>query len=459
MGLTEASAIAKLDRASFMAGAASMARAANEAAADRFEIPPEMTELLNVDDDGADWHALFVRARDSDDAARLALRRMQQFSLPKAVARVVIRQVGPEKGRALYERVKHLAPLEMAGLVPLYPEDREWALWNEHYRGTKQEQRMLSAQARCEAFYAPSNLPPEAPRADRITRAPQPAEIKLPERRGAGDGEVNAIADRLQAKAQRDAAEAKHLASRNKGSVRAERVLGDALAAAAQNQRPDVDGSPHLGLIAVADPSEAESLVRVGKGPPMRVANEKAKLRLRVVSLRDDSIGLMAKRLQLGPSGLCDVRLAAARQWQALRERAELSNLRGLDPAYERVDGGVATIDSVDRMDASKRLGEVARVLGIRGENLIRRVLGENRSLREIAALDGVLTGEPKNDKEIIKKYGDRLRDCLDDLAGVFRLNTSAEGKTPPRLYDHWDNAALARSNPRLYDAIGRGRR
>ena len=160
--------------------------------------------------------------------------------------------------------------------------------------------------------------------------------------------------------------------------------------------------------------------------------------------------------LVLGEPGREEIRLAAAREWQRYHERAELSNLRGLDPAFEHVDGGtVGVVDSADRIDAIKKLGELSRILGIRSENLIRRVLAEKRTLREAAAFDGVLGASKKHDEKMLEGYSQRFRDSLDDLAGAFHLNDSATGRGPRRVLDYFDSLGRTAKNPALHRAVG----
>src|SRR6185312_4211828 len=59
-------------------------------------------------------------------------------------------------------------------------------------------------------------------------------------------------------------------------------------------------------------------------------------LRAKLVNLRDDPIGQMAKRGQIE-----DEQLQAARKWQAVYDiAASIGGSRGIDPGAMKVDGG-----------------------------------------------------------------------------------------------------------------------
>jgi hypothetical protein len=258
-------------------------------------------------------------------------------------------------------------------------------------------------------------------------------------------------------KRQAQEAKEKKRQARDKRSREAARAR--VFAAAASNNRPDVSQCDDIDIKRVIDPSEGEELVHVGKGPPLRMVNPNAKERLRVVSLRDDPVGQMARRGQLGSDAAqCNLRLAAAREWQRLHEAAEVGTLRGKDPTYEAVDGGRFTPpDSASRLDAIKQLGALSRVLGIRSENLIRRVLGQKFTVKQVVAMDGLLGGTKTAQEKILDAYLQRFRESLDDMATAFHM--VAEGRGPRRERDRFDDSAHYSFSPTLHEAVQRAKR
>ena len=179
------------------------------------------------------------------------------------------------------------------------------------------------------SYVVPSELPPPLPTARNVTRKPAPAPaIDFGPRRSIEEGEQAMVADRYEQFVGRLEREMDERAARRSNQKQRERELTAALAACDSNRRPDVAEADDLDVIAVVDPNEAEALISVGCGAPMRIKNQRPKLGLRVVHLRDDPIGQLAKRGQLGKGQLRDDRLAAARRWQALYEKAEIGGAR-----------------------------------------------------------------------------------------------------------------------------------
>jgi hypothetical protein len=186
----------------------------------------------------------------------------------------------------------------------------QWDAWLKHYRGTKNEMRMLDCRRQAQSFRVVSEWPPDAPRPDHVRPTPAPAPIEFGEHRTPTDGEVDAVADRLAAVGQRHDEETAEQKKRRKLLGKRAHELEQALEAARFNQRPALDQADDYD--AIVDPNEAEELVLVGKGPPMRIKRLRPKMRLRVVALRDDPIGQLAKRHMLGHGEERDDRLLAA---------------------------------------------------------------------------------------------------------------------------------------------------
>jgi hypothetical protein len=326
-------------------------------------------------------------------------------------------------------------------LVPIYPLSPEWAVWLTYNRGTKNEALMLACLGSpqhgrlTQAWYAPSRLPPAAPCA-RNVRPEIPTEAKKLERRGIGDGDLDGVANRLIAKAERDASETAEQKKRRKLDKKAANRHEEALLAARENRRPNVDEIEDFDIRRVEDPNEAVRLEHVGEGPPMRVP-VKARPRYRIVALRDDPIGQMAKRRQLG-NDVDDVedRLAAARKWQELHEHAEIGGARGIDPSRDIVDGGRYEMpETEDRLRAHKQLIAVRQAIGIipelriLGARLLTWVLAEKLTLKQIAELHFDLDGHDRRKLSLL----DHLKNCLDVTAVVLNVAPNPEIKTGPR--------------------------
>lgn len=329
------------------------------------------------------------------------------------------------------------------------------------------------------SFVVPSAVPPPLPRAANLT--PQKSELAEPEfkgeRRSLGDGEFDAIVERLEKRAAASSEAVAEQKQRARRESVAERALAQALAAVLENRRPDVDDSL-LGVIIVPDPAEADSLVLIGRGPPMRIKNASAKLRVRVTSLRDDPIGRLAKHKRLGEGQERDDRLLAARSWQALYERAEIGGARGLDPSKDIVDGGMFLMPETDaRLEAHDRLKELRKAIGfipelrILGARLLEWVLGEKRNLirgevrglddgllmpvADILAAELALTPLEKTQLSLSK----HLANCLDVVAVELGIVPNPKIKTGPRReVDNFDKLARYSRSSELYAAVNEAR-
>jgi hypothetical protein len=290
---------------------------------------------------------------------------------------------------------------------------------------------MLECQRKSRGFLVATEFPPDALRPDRVTKVPALAPIAMPERRTPIDGEVEAIAGRFEAIEQRREAETTEQKKRRKLLSQHDAELERALEAARFNQRPQLDDAENYDAIAIVDPHEAEELVLVGKGAPMRIKRVGPKMRLRVVALRDDPIGRIAKRNLLGRDEDRAHRLLAARIWQAYYERAEIGGARGIDPSRDIVDGGQFTMPETDqRLRAQRKLRELRQVLGfipelrILGSRLLTWVLADKKSLTEVADILGAelkLTSREKGHLSLAA----HLRNCLDIIAGEFGITNA----------------------------------
>jgi hypothetical protein len=382
-------------------------------------------------------------------------------------------------------------------MFEIQPNTPQWNAWLQYHRGTKEEQRMLQALAALTRkraqwlhgllvellssdipsddiqiqehadlrtivvirgvprhefanriwWVTPTPMPPERS-CDRNSPKPaEPARQKL-EKPSVGDVEFAALTDRLLARAERDETETKEEKKRSRLEKTQGRLHDDALAAARENRNPKVDDSDHLGTIAVDDPNEALRLVQIGAGAPMKVRVQSLP-RLRVVSLRDDPVGRMAKRGQLGDTAETKSRLQAAREWQTIYERAEIGGARGIDPTRDHVDGGRYEMPDTDSsLRAQEILNRLRGELGVIGDRLATWVLGEKFPLSKVAVILG------KTAAMDVKVLGHRFRECLDTIA--VELGHSLDGaRGPRRERDEFDRLAHTGNNPTLHRAIG----
>jgi hypothetical protein len=354
------------------------------------------------------------------------------------------------------------AAKKVNALIEISPGSPEWDAWLAHHRGTKTETRMLLCLGGTtktgdvippRPWLARSKFPPVAPQASAGTRSfQQTPRPPLPtERRSTGDGEFDKIAARLEVKAERVSRETAEQKKRRKLSTKSDRIRDDALLAAQRNRRPDIGDVEGLAVVLIQDPNEAQHLVRVGRGPPMRIA-VKSSPQYRVASLRDDPIAKMAKLGRLGIDNERDVRLMAARRWQEFYSM--VAPQRGIDPSADIVDGGRVDDVAEMRLTAIKLLSRASRVLGIRNEHMIFELLGAGRSIEEYLRRCGQLEGSATHRQKVVDAYVEILRGCLDDLAVEFQM--MAEGKGPKRAHDQFDFLSSLRSRPRAYDQATR---
>jgi hypothetical protein len=92
-------------------------------------------------------------------------------------------------------------------------------------------------------------------------------------------------------------------------------------------------------------------------------------------STRDDVLAEMLSRREIDQA-----QYDAGRLYEKFAEQAEIGNVQAIDPGKEAVDGGRGYEGITDaQIDAVRRLSEAARVLGMRGEGLVRFVLISRR--------------------------------------------------------------------------------
>lgn len=109
------------------------------------------------------------------------------------------------------------------------------------------------------------------------------------------------------------------------------------------------------------------------------------------VSLRDDPLGLMYARRQIGPA-----LYRAGREYQATREAMGIGAGRSASDLKEHVDGGQIASDGItDRqISAGKKLEALRRRLGDDGYRLLEAVLIDKRTIREIADASPMMSGK-----------------------------------------------------------------
>jgi len=206
------------------------------------------------------------------------------------------------------------------------------------------------------------------------------------------------------ARAERNEAERDLQKRRAKDKRRAEVLLEAALLAARNNQVPFVDDADDLRVIEVIDPLEEQELEKLGDGPAM-IRRKKVEPQKRIVSLKTDPLGRMAKWRQLSDHGAPPDRTAeqirwreeAGRFYENLYARVEIGGARGIDFTREVVDGGgFATPDTDARLVAQRRFGEINKILGGHVP-LVRAVLLEKRDIAQIAAAQGDESRTNKN--------------------------------------------------------------
>ena len=140
--------------------------------------------------------------------------------------------------------------------------------------------------------------------------------------------------------AARSAAEFETTRHRRAGLAMEEAILAAALEAAKGNLVPDVEASELLDTILIDDPEENYEQELIGAGPAMKTLKKNVPLQRRVIAIRDDVVGRMAKRGQL----------------HEVKPPAMLAEL------CRRRDGLEAALDALPVMDKLTAPGERKRI-------------------------------------------------------------------------------------------------
>lgn len=324
-------------------------------------------------------------------------------------------------------------------MIEIEPGTESWDAWIEYHRGTRTELVMVKCRHDGRPFHAWSEMPPARARLDQITVGnivvDSGGTAVLPARRVVADGDVDAIADRLLAREDRNEAEAMVADGRHRELAKQSLAFEKAAAAVQTGNKPKLKDLPDVGMTMVDDPME----VQFGRKPKPR--------RAKLTNLRDDPIGQMAKRKQIMAE-----QLEAARKWQALHDTAaSIGGSRGIDPSAMKVDGGRfgEPVNDV-QMYSIKRLQQVDGVLGAVGASIVRRVLGERMTVSQVAAMMN------KASEKGLKHTGDRLRECLDTLVVV--MGVEVEGKSVRTPRDAASDMSRYADNPLLYQAVHEAR-
>lgn len=330
----------------------------------------------------------------------------------------------------------------MRRMISLSPSsDAEaWSAWLDHYRGTKNELKMLSCARQGRAFKVWTRLPASRPVSAGLSphqqQHPTPAALVKVERPIVHGAELDAIAERVEKAAELAAEEATEEAQRVKTATRADTARERGLRKVQMGDRPSIDKLPDLGTIEIFDPTEEQEL-RDGHRKVTTL-----KTRVKIVNLRDDPVGTMAKRDQITP-----VQLEAARKWQAWHDAAQLGSIRGIDPSNVAVDGGrFSEPDLTVQRFAIKQLVRADLKLGEVGAMLVRRVLGDRMTVAQVAAIIG------NTSERGVRSLGWRLRECLDTL--VSATGAVMEGPKPSTPRDAHAELAQYAGGAELHAAV-----
>lgn len=126
------------------------------------------------------------------------------------------------------------------------------------------------------------------------------------------------------------------------------------------------------------------------------------------VSLRDDILRHLRVRGEID-----EAQFKAGRRYERHVELSQIGSVKAMDTTKEAVDGGgVGDVITDAQIDAVRELSEAGRVLGRRGEVLVRRVLVSRERFREIA-------GASERDVAFVRRM---FFECLDELAEFWGL-------------------------------------
>jgi hypothetical protein len=130
-------------------------------------------------------------------------------------------------------------------------------------------------------------------------------------------------------------------------------------------------------------------------------------------STRDDPLAALRHSKHID-----DGHYRAARAWQEDWRRVQLGNMNSVDTTKEFVDGGQLADPISDAFSRSMRnLKQVAQVIGMIGETLLRDILVDNLTIRQAAEKRGRTT-EPGR-----KFVGSFFRQCLEEMAVIYGVS------------------------------------
>jgi len=230
--------------------------------------------------------------------------------------------------------------------------------------------------------------------------------------------------------------------ARKRSEKEQEAAFERAADAVRSGQVPNLEGLDNVGMRLIDDPQE---LKRGRKPPPLRA---------KLVNLRDDPVGQMAKRGQIEPE-----RLDAARRWQALYDTAaSIGGSRGIDPSAIKVDGGrfAEPINDV-QMASIKRLEQLDDVLGAVGAVLVRHILGDRMTVAQVTQLLGKPCHTDRERQRESERIGWRFRECLDTLVSAMGVAVKGARRCVPR--DQAAALSMYAGNPPLHRAVREARR
>lgn len=128
------------------------------------------------------------------------------------------------------------------------------------------------------------------------------------------------------------------------------------------------------------------------------------------VSLRDDILRHLRVRDEID-----EAQFQAGRLYERYAEQSQIGSVKAMDTTKEPVDGGGEFYEALtDRQIAAVRqLSEAGRVLGRRGEALVRRILVSRDKFKEIAP------SHAERDVAFVRRM---FFECLDELAVFWNL-------------------------------------
>jgi hypothetical protein len=255
---------------------------------------------------------------------------------------------------------------------------------------------------------------------------------------------------------ERQKLEAKENKKRARAVRKNEEMLAAALLAAQDNHRPHTEDLADFDVLDVVDPVEDAKLERIGRGEPMISRGKAKEVRKRVISLRDDTVGRMAKRGELGDANQRAVRLRAARLYEGTCERTQIGKMKSCSPSVDLVDYAYFDVDTDASLAAQKLLAELDRIVGMEDVVIVRAVLMRKCEISQIAAERGLVTTsrDGRCQKRLLRQ---RFLESLDRIANHAGFKERpADGRMVRDI--HRTMADAVAMSPELHRAIQRAR-